>query len=70
MTRPIPRTPRVHLTRPQVAARLNIKRQSLDGLRLPPPDATDETGRLPMWLPATIDRWDAGRPSRQGKASK
>jgi len=67
MTRPIPRTPRVYLTRPEIATRLGIKRQSLDGLKLPAPDAT--VGRLPGWLPGTIDRWDAGRPSRQGKAS-
>ena len=69
MTRPLPHTPRRYLTRPQFAARINVQRRTLDRYRLPPPDATDETGRLRLWLPATIDRWDAGRPSKR-KAEK
>ena len=57
--------PRVYWTRPQVAAHINVQRRTLDRYKLPPPDATDETGRLRLWLPATIDRWDSQRPSRR-----
>ena len=65
MTRPLPHTPRRYLSRPQVAARLGLARGTLNRYRLPPPDATDETGRLRLWLPATIDRWDSQRPSKR-----
>jgi len=63
MTRPHP--PIRYLSRPEVATRIGVQRATIARYRLPPPDAY--LGRLPGWLPATIDRWDAGRPSRQGK---
>ena len=63
MTRPLPHTPRVYLSRPQVAARLGLARGTLNRYRLPPPDAM--VGTLPGWLPATIDRWDSQRPSKR-----
>jgi len=68
MTRPP--QPIHYLTRPQIAALLGVARQTVDRYHLPPPDSTHGAAKEPGWLPATIDRWDAGRPSRQGKASK
>jgi len=61
-------TPRRYLSRPEVAAHLNVARGTLNRYHLPPPDAF--VGALPGWKVETIDRWDAARPSRQGKASK
>jgi hypothetical protein len=50
------------LSRKEVAERLGVKTDSINGYDLPEPDATIGTHR--GWLPETIDRWRAMRPGR------
>lgn len=50
------------LSRPQVAARIGVRRETLNKYTLPEPDAM--VGGLPGWLPETIDSWQATRPGR------
>lgn len=50
------------LGRKEVADRLGVKTDSLNGYDLPDPDALIGTHR--GWLPATIDQWSAERPGR------
>lgn len=57
-----PTQPVRFLSRPQVAARIGVKPDTLNRYRLPDPDAY--IGRLPGWLPATIDAWHAQRRPR------
>ena len=52
-----------YLSRPEVAERIGVQRDTLNRYRLPEPDAY--VGRLPGWLPETVDRWNAERPSRR-----
>ena len=51
-----------YLSRPEVAERLGVLRQTVGRYRLPPPDVY--VGELPGWAPATIDAWNAARPGR------
>jgi hypothetical protein len=52
-----------YLSRAEVAERIGVKPDTLGRYRLPEPDAT--IGTVRGWLPATIDAWHQGRPSRQ-----
>jgi predicted DNA-binding transcriptional regulator AlpA len=51
-----------YLSRPQIAERIGVKRDTLNKYQLPKPDAL--IADLPGWLPATIDAWQATRPGR------
>ncbi len=55
-----------YLTAQEIADRFGWKLETVHRYRhngtLPPPDRM--FGRTPVWKPATIDRWDAGRPGR------
>lgn len=51
-----------YLSRKEVAERIGVKPDTLGWYRLPEPDAL--IGTVRGWLPHTIDKWDAGRPSR------
>jgi predicted DNA-binding transcriptional regulator AlpA len=46
----------------EVAETIGISRRSFERLRaagkFPPPDR--QVGRMPLWRPATVDRWLAG----------
>jgi predicted DNA-binding transcriptional regulator AlpA len=53
-----------YLSRPEVAERIGVKTDTLNRYRLPEPDA-QIGARQVGWLPATIDAWNASRPSRQ-----
>jgi predicted DNA-binding transcriptional regulator AlpA len=55
-----PPAPARYLSRPEVAARIGVKPDTLNRYELPPADV--QIGRLLGWLPATIDTWNAGRP--------
>lgn len=50
------------LSRADVAKRLGVKTDSINGYDLPAPDA--EIGTHRGWLPETIDRWRLSRPGR------
>jgi predicted DNA-binding transcriptional regulator AlpA len=50
------------LSRKEVAERLGVKTDSINGYPLPEPDALIGTHR--GWLPDTIDQWSAERPGR------
>lgn len=50
------------LSRKEVAQRLGVKTDSINGYDLPEPDAAIGTHR--GWMPATIDEWRATRPGR------
>lgn len=56
------------LSRKEVAQRLGVKTDSINGYDLPEPDAVIGTHR--GWLPETIDRWRAMRPGRGNWGSK
>lgn len=58
--------PHRYLSRPEVAARIGVKPDTLNRYRLPPPDAQIGS-RLIGWLPTTIDAWHAKRPSQRRK---
>lgn len=51
-----------YLSRGQLAERIGVQPDSLSKYRLPEPDAL--VGRMPGWLPATVDAWNAARPGR------
>jgi predicted DNA-binding transcriptional regulator AlpA len=55
--------PKRYLSRPEVAERIGVKPDTLNRYRLPEPDA-QIGARQVGWLPATIDAWNASRPSR------
>lgn len=57
-----------YLSRPQVAERIGVKRDTLNKYQLPAPDVL--IGDLPGWLPATIDSWQATRPGRGNWGSR
>lgn len=61
----MPRTkqPARYLSRPEVAERIGVKPDTLNRYNLPTPDA-QIGARQVGWLPATIDAWNASRPSR------
>lgn len=54
-----------YLSRPEVAARIGVKPDTLNRYRLPPHDA--EIGRLKGWSPGTVDEWNAQRPGHGGR---
>lgn len=58
------------LSRAEVAARLGVKTDSINGYDLPDPDAL--IGKHKGWLPETIDAFKLRRPGRGnwGKGSK
>jgi hypothetical protein len=58
------------LSRKEVAQRLGVKTDSINGYDLPDPDAVIGTHR--GWLPSTIDNFKLSRPGRGnwGKAAK
>lgn len=58
------------LSRKEVAERLGVKTDSINGYDLPEADA--EIGTHRGWLPDTIDAWRLTRPGRGnwGKGSK
>jgi predicted DNA-binding transcriptional regulator AlpA len=58
-----------YLSRPEVADRLGVKKDTLNRYKLPAPDAQIGTRQV-GWLPATIDAWNASRPSRVKAAGK
>lgn len=58
------RKPRRYLSRPEVAARIGVKPDTLNRYRLPPPDAQIGVRQV-GWLPATIDAWNEARPSHR-----
>lgn len=55
--------PARYLSRPEVAARIGVKPDTLNRYLLPPADAQIGARQL-GWLPETIDAWNAARPSR------
>lgn len=55
--------PARYLSRPEVAERVGVAKDTLNRYRLPPPDAQIGVRQV-GWLPETIDAWDAARPSR------
>ncbi len=61
-----------YLSRPEVAARIGVQKDTLNRYKLPPPDAQIGVRQV-GWLPATIDAWHAARPGRgrrpEGSAS-
>lgn len=58
------------LSRSEVAQRLGVKTDSINGYDLPEPDA--KIGNHRGWLPATIDAFKQSRPGRGnwGKAKR
>lgn len=56
------------LSRPEVAERIGVKPDTLNRYELPPHDA--QVGELKGWTPATIDAWNAARPSRRRAAAE
>jgi predicted DNA-binding transcriptional regulator AlpA len=61
-------TPTVrYLSRPEVAARIGVKTDTLNRYKLPAPDAQIGARQI-GWLPETIDAWNAARPSRTREA--
>ncbi|ATH96030.1 transcriptional regulator [Dermabacter jinjuensis] len=56
---------KIYLSRSEVAERIGVKVPTLARYSLPEPDALiGSTGRgTKGWLPETIDRWNAERPS-------
>jgi predicted DNA-binding transcriptional regulator AlpA len=54
-----------YLSRPEVAARIGVKKDTLNRYKLPPPDAQIGVRQV-GWLPATIDAWHASRRPRVG----
>ena len=59
---PRKKTPKRYLSRPEFAERIGVKPDTLNRYTLPEPDAY--IGRLPGWLPETVDEWNDARPSR------
>lgn len=57
-----------YLSRPEVAARIGVKPDTLNRYKLPEPDA-QIGARQVGWLPETIDAWNAARP-RKSRVSK
>ena len=53
---------KTYLSRSEVAARIGVKPDTLGRYKLPEPDAM--IGSVRGWLPATIDKWHAGRRPR------
>jgi predicted DNA-binding transcriptional regulator AlpA len=52
-----------YLSRPEVAARIGVQKDTLNRYKLPPPDAQIGVRQV-GWLPETIDAWQAARPGR------
>lgn len=55
-----------YLSRPEVAARIGVKKDTLNRYKLPEPDA-QIGARQVGWLPETIDAWNAARPKNRDK---
>jgi predicted DNA-binding transcriptional regulator AlpA len=53
-----------YLSRPEIAERIGVQKDTLNRYKLPEPDAQIGVRQL-GWLPETIDAWNASRPSRQ-----
>lgn len=51
-----------YLSTSEFAARIGVKRDTLNRYHLPEPDAM--IGNIRGWLPETIDKWNASRPGR------
>lgn len=49
-----------YLGKSAFAARIGVKPDTLNRLKLPPPDAM--IGDIRGWLPETVDTWNARRP--------
>lgn len=54
-----------YLSRPEVAARIGVKPDTLNRYRLPPPDAQIGVRQI-GWAEATIDAWHTARPGSGG----
>jgi predicted DNA-binding transcriptional regulator AlpA len=52
-----------YLSRPEVAERIGVKKDTLNRYKLPKPDAQIGTRQV-GWLPSTIDAWNASRRPR------
>lgn len=66
-------TPRVYLSRQQLARRIGVATGALSRYKLPQPDVVvgpvNDDGTIPRgsvrgWLPETVDEWNANRPGR------
>lgn len=55
-----------YLSRPEVAARIGVKTDTLNRYKLPEPDAQIGARQI-GWLPETIDAWNAARPGKAGR---
>jgi hypothetical protein len=55
-----------YLSRAEVAERIGVKPDTLGRYRLPEPDAV--IGQTRGWLLATVDAWNAARPSKMDNA--
>lgn len=51
-----------YLSRPEIGAYLGVTANTAAKFDLPEPDAV--IGRLPGWLPETVDAWHSKRPGR------
>lgn len=60
--------PARYLSRPEVAARIGVKPDTLNRYKLPPADV-QIGARLLGWLPETIDAWNAARPGTRRQAT-
>ena len=58
--------PARYLSRPEVAERIGVKKDTLNRYKLPEPDA-QIGARQVGWLPETIDKWNAARPGSPGR---
>lgn len=56
-------TPVRYLSRPEVAARIGVKPDTMNRYKLPPADG-QIGARMFGWLPETVDAWNAERPGR------
>jgi predicted DNA-binding transcriptional regulator AlpA len=58
-----------YLTQAEVAARVGLAKDTIRRYRqtggFPPPDQV--IGRMPGWLPETVDAWNDNRPRRSVK---
>lgn len=62
-----------YLSRTEVAKRIGVQPDTLNRYELPPADATggaSAKGPRLLWLPETIDRWNAARPGRGRKLGR
>ncbi len=69
----MPDSPRVYLSRQQLAERIGVAPGALSRYKLPEPDVVvgpvNDDGTIPRgsvrgWLAETVDEWNANRPGR------